>query len=150
MDGVPTVTTLVGRAEKTRIPLPAAADLYAMMQGGQTSAQLAAIYGCSPTTITLTIRDSGVADPKPERIDIAAIAEERATAAWQADAACAGSDPSWWFPESGCGRNWWLTPESLMALQICNECPVRRECGDFADREREVGIWGGEFRKYRQ
>lgn len=141
------MTTLDKRAEKTRIPLPPATVLAARMDAGESSRAIAREYRCSPTTITLAIRDSGVREPKPERIDLAALAQSRADMEWQAEALCVGYDPSWWFPEVRKMRGRILdTPESLVAKQICAECPVRARCAEYATENREVGIWGGVLR----
>lgn len=55
---------------------------------------------------------------------------------WSTHAACAGSNPELWFPERG---------ETVQpALDICQTCPVRTECLDYAVRWRiDHGIWGG-------
>ena len=55
---------------------------------------------------------------------------------WMHRAACIGHDPKLWFPE---GRA--STDE---AVGICEGCPVRVECFEWAIAERfDVGIWGG-------
>ena len=58
---------------------------------------------------------------------------------WMADAECAigGHDKDLWFPESG---NYHIK----QAKRICQTCPVKQQCLDFADREGyDDGIWGG-------
>lgn len=43
------------------------------------------------------------------------------------------------FPERG--------QSTTVAKDICGECPVVFECGDYADRNRiEWGVWGGRTR----
>lgn len=57
---------------------------------------------------------------------------------WQEQAACAGV--GWWlfFPEQG------HSDDGRAARQVCNNCPVRQECLDFALRTgQEDGVWGG-------
>jgi WhiB family transcriptional regulator, redox-sensing transcriptional regulator len=58
------------------------------------------------------------------------------------DAACRDDfiDPEWWFPVSNSA--WAAQP----ARDICDTCPVRRPCADWALRHPEAardGIWGG-------
>ncbi len=61
---------------------------------------------------------------------------------WMADAKCASSrlDPETWFPER-------QPTVKAIAKRICQTCPVRQECLDFADQEGydgyDEGIWGG-------
>ena len=56
---------------------------------------------------------------------------------WLDRAACADHDPQLWFPE-GKGAS---TDE---AIAICERCPVRVQCAEFAIAERfDVGIWAG-------
>ena len=58
---------------------------------------------------------------------------------WMADAKCAfsGLDPETWFPER-------QQAVKAIAKRICQTCPVRQECLDFADQEGyDDGIWGG-------
>ena len=58
---------------------------------------------------------------------------------WMADAKCASSglDPETWFPER-------QPTVKAIAKRICQTCPVRQECLDFADQEGyDDGIWGG-------
>jgi WhiB family transcriptional regulator, redox-sensing transcriptional regulator len=55
---------------------------------------------------------------------------------WAVRAACAGGDPDLWFPERGESRQ--------LAKAVCEGCPVRVECLDYAVRWRIVfGVWGG-------
>lgn len=57
--------------------------------------------------------------------------------AWMADAACADVPVEVFFP--GPGRN--LAAE---AKQVCEDCPVRRDCLQYAlDNRFEYGVWGG-------
>ncbi|MDA8313056.1 MAG: WhiB family transcriptional regulator [Actinomycetota bacterium] len=55
---------------------------------------------------------------------------------WRRRAACRGLDPALFFPEIG---------ESAAAPKaVCAQCPVSRECLDFALVNAETeGIWGG-------
>lgn len=55
---------------------------------------------------------------------------------WVHDAACRDLPTSWWFP--GVGESFDL------AQSICETCPVRVECLDYALARPELtGIWGG-------
>jgi WhiB family redox-sensing transcriptional regulator len=55
---------------------------------------------------------------------------------WTQDALCAQTDPDAWFPEPGEGGR--------AAKKICNRCPVRNECLEYALRtNQQAGIWGG-------
>ena len=55
---------------------------------------------------------------------------------WVYLAACSGHDPALWFPEGGASTD--------EAIAICERCPVRVRCAEWAIAERfDVGIWGG-------
>lgn len=55
--------------------------------------------------------------------------------AWMDDALCAKADPDAWFPEHG---------PAVAARRICQACPVREACLDYAISANEQhGIWGG-------
>ena len=54
---------------------------------------------------------------------------------WKLDAACIGQPTEWFFPPKR------VTP--WRALAICATCSVAEECGDYARRNNEVGVWGG-------
>ena len=63
---------------------------------------------------------------------------------WQERALCRGADANLFFPP----QNPELKDERLareaQAKAICSECPVRRQCLEFALATREPhGIWGG-------
>ena len=52
---------------------------------------------------------------------------------------CMQTDPDQWFPEVG-----GLNGDARAAKKLCNECPVKRECLQFAIVNNELyGIWGG-------
>jgi len=49
-----------------------------------------------------------------------------------------GNHPDWWWPESNDDRT------AMLALNICQRCPVRKQCLDHAlAKPEEFGIWGG-------
>lgn len=57
---------------------------------------------------------------------------------WQDDGLCAQADPDLWFPERGASN--------ATAMRICQACPVRAECLDYALEHEDIsgwGIWGG-------
>lgn len=59
---------------------------------------------------------------------------------------CQTTDPDLWFPEQG-GENW----QFRTAKKFCGQCPVRRECLEYAVSEPDLlGIWGGMTAKERQ
>lgn len=53
---------------------------------------------------------------------------------WTEQAACRGSDPDSFFPDS-----YIVSPQ---VLAICEACPVKLECGEAGMNER-YGLWGG-------
>ena len=56
---------------------------------------------------------------------------------WVKQAACLGHDPDLWFLDDQTGSY-------REARAICNDCPVRIECLDWAiDSHTEHGLWGG-------
>lgn len=63
---------------------------------------------------------------------------------WTENAACKGQPRYVFFPEPGPGTG-------ARAREICEGCPIRRECLDFAiETRQEYGIWGGMDTKARQ
>lgn len=48
--------------------------------------------------------------------------------------------PDAFFPEKGQNGN---APEFLWAKQMCQECPIRQQCSEYALKWEEHGIWGG-------
>jgi WhiB family redox-sensing transcriptional regulator len=64
---------------------------------------------------------------------------------WRTKAACRGQDARWWFPEdSNTGRAGWRAT-AKRAISICVvDCPVRRQCLEFAlEMDERWGVWGG-------
>ena len=63
---------------------------------------------------------------------------------WQVNAACRGPHTSLFFPPSHFERKDDKAARESRAKSICQGCPVRQDCLDFALRIREPhGIWGG-------
>jgi WhiB family redox-sensing transcriptional regulator len=55
---------------------------------------------------------------------------------WPKRAACRDKPHGWWFPSVG--------TNPLRAIAICETCPVRDECLEFAlNTKQEHGVWGG-------
>jgi WhiB family redox-sensing transcriptional regulator len=54
------------------------------------------------------------------------------------EAGCVDTDPELWFPELD---SLWKISQ---AKSICDRCPVKSECLDYAiDNKMREGIWGG-------
>ena len=71
---------------------------------------------------------------------------------WRYYAACAGADPSQFFPyQPARGRNTPARTKQKAQQTIetfCNKCPVQLECFDYAATFDTVGIFGGYFFTY--
>lgn len=63
---------------------------------------------------------------------------------WSDEAACRTEDPELFYAHGVEGMKM-SVPQIAEAKAICNSCPVRRECLDWAIEhgETEHGIWGG-------
>lgn len=60
---------------------------------------------------------------------------------WRRDAACKDLDPNLFFPIGVTGP---AVDQIAAAKSICNQCPVRAECLEFAiTTNQEFGVWGG-------
>ena len=66
---------------------------------------------------------------------------------WRSAAACRSADPELFFPLSESGK---ALEQIAEAKAICADCPVRRQCLEFALRTRPDGIWGGLTERERQ
>ena len=60
---------------------------------------------------------------------------------WRDDAACRDTDPNLFFPAGTTG----IAVEEIEAAKaLCQSCPVRAQCLEFAMiANQEAGIWGG-------
>ena len=60
---------------------------------------------------------------------------------WRDDAACRDTDPELFFPVGSTGD---AIEETRVAIALCQRCPVREQCLEFAmvTNQRD-GIWGG-------
>jgi WhiB family redox-sensing transcriptional regulator len=71
---------------------------------------------------------------------------------WRKHARCFGMDPNLFVPSERGDPGGRLAK----AKKICNgtdetnPCPVRRECGDFADQNELVGLFGGVMHSQRR
>ena len=62
---------------------------------------------------------------------------------WHTEAVCRDTDPEIFFPTDGMGV--------LIAQRICNRCPVREECLEYAlTNNEDHGVWGGESERGRR
>jgi WhiB family transcriptional regulator, redox-sensing transcriptional regulator len=60
---------------------------------------------------------------------------------WAARGACRGSDPELFFPIAHSGP---AVGQIARARAICAQCPVQRECLEFAmESGQDFGVWGG-------
>lgn len=60
---------------------------------------------------------------------------------WRHDAACFGEDLDLFFPVGVAGPAVWQVSQ---AKAICEDCPVRAQCLEYALRSgQDHGIWGG-------
>ena len=61
------------------------------------------------------------------------------TEPWMTAAACRGMNADPWFPARGASEY-----DIADAIAICQTCPVRSACLEYAQREQiHHGIWGG-------
>ena len=60
---------------------------------------------------------------------------------WRTNAICRDTDPELFFPVGTTGQ---ALLQIDRAKQVCDECPVKIECLDFAiETNQDSGIWGG-------
>jgi len=76
---------------------------------------------------------------------------------WRNKAACKGltEDKGYdWFPARGryvtTRHGSQVSPKTKTLLDICNECPVKIECRDYAITHNQPGIWGGTSSRQRR
>lgn len=63
---------------------------------------------------------------------------------WRDEAICAQMDGDFWFPNDGD----WHTAQR--AIEVCNTCPVRENCLQYAlDAGEREGIYGGKTPRQR-
>jgi WhiB family redox-sensing transcriptional regulator len=62
---------------------------------------------------------------------------------WMANGSCSTEPPSTFFPSDGVGV--------IVAQQICDGCPVKARCLEYALSNRiEHGVWGGASERQRR
>ena len=77
------------------------------------------------------VRDEGVAPAVQQATQEIYLDQD-----WRAGALCAGTDPDLWFSPGAL--------EHKEAKRICRDCPVRRECLNYAMHSTiDHGVWGG-------
>ncbi|CAB4362748.1 MAG: WhiB family transcriptional regulator [Actinobacteria bacterium] len=60
---------------------------------------------------------------------------------WRRSAICRDTDPDLFFPV---GTTGYALVQIDRAKQVCGECPVQRDCLDYAlETNQDSGIWGG-------
>lgn len=60
---------------------------------------------------------------------------------WRDDAACRNTDPDVFFPVGTTGE---AVAENKAAIAVCQRCPVRERCLEFAmATNQRDGVWGG-------
>lgn len=65
--------------------------------------------------------------------------------AWMDYAECAGLDPDLFFPTRD------DISSHYEAIRVCNQCPVRLQCLEYAlDNNERKGVWGGTTGKQRR
>lgn len=62
---------------------------------------------------------------------------------WRKQAACEGYPTDWWFEDP-------TSEEGKRAIEICEGCPVKDECHEWAMEHEDWGIWGGIGQKERK
>ena len=61
--------------------------------------------------------------------------------AWRKQALCRDTDPDLFFPVGTTGQ---ALVQIDRAKQVCNQCPVKADCLEFAlETNQDSGIWGG-------
>jgi WhiB family redox-sensing transcriptional regulator len=66
------------------------------------------------------------------------------TKGWQDDAACRGADATLFFAPNYFEKREEKDAREAQAKVICDRCPVREPCLEYALRARDPhGIWGG-------
>jgi WhiB family transcriptional regulator, redox-sensing transcriptional regulator len=75
------------------------------------------------------------------QIGIPETGQDAQASAWRFQARCADQDPDLFFPVGSGGP---AMRQTLRAKAVCAQCPVRRECLEWAlDTHQPHGVWGG-------
>lgn len=57
---------------------------------------------------------------------------------WQRRGACGPYPKTWWYPNART-----TAEQKCQALALCESCPVRAECLEYALEHHEQGMWAG-------
>lgn len=76
-------------------------------------------------------------------MSLADLLDDSTTMTWMADARCMDADAEAFFPQKG-------QPVDA-AVAICQSCPVRTDCLEYAlDNNEKFGVWGGMSERQRR
>ena len=74
-------------------------------------------------------------------IPASSLALSNADYTWRRNAICSDTDPDLFFPV---GTTGYALVQIDRAKQVCDECPVKIDCLDYAlETNQDSGIWGG-------
>jgi WhiB family redox-sensing transcriptional regulator len=81
----------------------------------------------------------------PRRSDVSILASSLTLAhadySWRSQSLCRDTDPDLFFPIGTTGH---ALNQISRAKEVCGECPVSRQCLEFAlETNQDSGIWGG-------
>jgi hypothetical protein len=133
------------RTQQAELRTPPLAEIAARIRDGESYRDLAKEYWVDPQGLANRLRHGGYRFDTGESEREAHLREmkEHLSASlrtyalpWMRDATCAQVDPDAWFPEKG--------ESTADAKQVCQGCPVRRVCLEYALEGKErFGVWGG-------
>lgn len=104
-----------------------------------TLAEIAADHGVTASTCYKVMLCGGYGfDGHPLAPKVKTVREPSESIDWMQQAACVGVDPEAFFTDRQRGQR--VDP---MVREICDGCPVKAECLDYATRHGEIGVWGG-------
>lgn len=103
--------------------------VHRLHEQGFTVEVIAGQVGMDQRYVTRALRNA-----KPELVELPR------SQAWRDEAACAGADTGLFYPEHDRSQQ-----KKERAMQICQSCPVIRQCREVAIANLEVhGVWAGE------
>ena len=130
-----------------RSVLPPIRDLAARCRDGADFRELAAELGVAYSTLMARFSAAGFATTgettqQAQRRELRESRGGQDRPLWMAAGACLDHHPDLWFADPGHAQ--------AMAREICNGCPSRLECLDWAiDTNQQYGIFGGLGREER-
>ncbi len=135
------------RGRKKTLP---AGEMAEMLRDGLTLDELAEALGASTSTIRQCLNDAGWGfEGNPTtgapKVDVAAqlAIVTIPQGDWVLQGLCAQVDSEMFFPEKGGSSN--------QAKGVCQRCPVRAECLEYAlENNEQFGIWGGKSERERR